>query len=87
MRYLGVRISDVEVITIRLHTLVAESWIPKTAVTMERQTVLIPSSIYYATSGHFLSYFRKRCLKISPRKISLRYASFFSYRSKSSLYC
>jgi len=32
-------ISDVEVITIRLQAFVAESWIPKIAVTMERQTV------------------------------------------------
>jgi len=46
-------ISDVEVITIRFHAFVAESWIPKTAVTMESQTVFIPSSIYYVIQNTF----------------------------------
>lgn len=42
-------IKGVEVITIRRHAFVAESWIPKTAVTMECQTAFIPSSINYVT--------------------------------------
>jgi hypothetical protein len=66
----------VKVINIRLHAFFAESCIPKIAVTMERQTVFIPSSIYYVTSEYLLSDFRKRCLKRSPKRISLRYACF-----------
>jgi len=46
-------ISDVEVITIRLHAFVVESWIPKIAVTVESQTVFIPPSLYYVTSNTF----------------------------------